>query len=80
MCIVSGSEPEAADIATIRTLIVEVKPVNISPTDKGLKVAGKVIIKMSDHGIKAPAPKIALGLITTGDEVSLSFEWFTQKR
>ncbi|HAD22127.1 MAG TPA: hypothetical protein DCF87_08460, partial [Opitutae bacterium] len=55
-------------------------PVNISPTDKGLKVAGKVIIKMSDHGIKAPAPKIALGLITTGDEVSLSFEWFTQKR
>jgi hypothetical protein len=35
---------------------------------------------MSDHGIKAPAPKIALGLITTGDEVSLSFEWFTQKR
>lgn len=55
-------------------------PVSISPTEKGLKITGKVKIKMSDFGIKAPAPKIALGLIKTGDEVDLTFEWFTQKK
>jgi polyisoprenoid-binding protein YceI len=55
-------------------------PVAIEPTEKGIKVVGKIKVKMSDHGIKAPAPKIALGLIKTGDEVDLSFEWFTQKR
>ena len=41
-----------------------------------LKVSGKTKLKMSQFGITPPAPKIALGLITTGDEVSVEFEWF----
>ena len=41
-----------------------------------LKVSGKTKLRMSQFGITPPAPKIALGLITTGDEVSVEFEWF----
>ncbi len=44
-----------------------------------LKVNGKVTIKMTDYGIEPPAPKIALGLIKTGDEVELAIEWLTGK-
>jgi polyisoprenoid-binding protein YceI len=55
-------------------------PVTFTPTDKGLKINGKVQIKMTDYGIDPPAPKIALGLITVGDELDLTFEWHTQKK
>ncbi|MDG1890251.1 MAG: YceI family protein [Verrucomicrobiota bacterium] len=55
-------------------------PVSISPTKKGLKIVGKIQVKMTDFGIQPPAPKIALGLIKTADEVDLSFEWQTQKK
>ena len=41
-----------------------------------LKVSGKTKLRMSQFGISPPAPKIALGLITTGDEVSVEFDWF----
>jgi hypothetical protein len=41
-----------------------------------LKVSGKTKLKMSQFGITPPAPKIALGLIKTGDEVSVEFNWF----
>ena len=41
-----------------------------------LKVSGKTKLRMSQFGITPPAPKITLGLITTGDEVSVEFEWF----
>ena len=41
-----------------------------------LKVSGKTKLRMSQFGITPPAPKVALGLITTGDEVSVEFEWF----
>jgi polyisoprenoid-binding protein YceI len=44
-----------------------------------LKVTGSAAIKMTDHGIKPPAPSIGLGLIKTGDEVKISFEWLTKK-
>jgi hypothetical protein len=30
---------------------------------------------MTDYKVKPPAPKIALGAITTGDEVKITFEW-----
>jgi polyisoprenoid-binding protein YceI len=50
--------------------------VNILPTaDKKMKVSGTVEVKMSDFGIEPPAPKIALGLIKTGDPVKLIFDW-----
>ncbi len=72
---------DATGELTVSGVKKEVKmPVTISPTEKGLKVAGKGQVKMTDYGIQPPAPKIALGLIKTGDEVMLTFEWFTQKR
>lgn len=45
-----------------------------------LKVSGKTKLRMSQFGITPPAPKIALGLITTGDEVSVEFEWFVAQK
>ncbi|MEE2941819.1 MAG: YceI family protein [Verrucomicrobiota bacterium] len=51
--------------------------VSISEGANGnLKVSGKTKLRMSQFGISPPAPKIALGLITTGDEVSVEFDWF----
>jgi hypothetical protein len=35
---------------------------------------------MTDFGIEPPAPKIALGAITTGDDIKFSFEWVVAKR
>ena len=34
-------------------------------------------VKMTSFGIQPPAPKIALGLISTGDDVKIAFEWNT---
>ena len=45
-----------------------------------LKVSGKTKLKMSQFGVVPPAPKIALGLITTGDEVSVEFNWFVAQK
>jgi len=51
-------------------------PVNILPLgEKKLKITGSIAIKMTDFKIDPPAPKIALGMIKTGDEVKLIFEW-----
>ena len=51
--------------------------VSIANVEGGkLKVSGKTKLKMSQFGIVPPAPKIALGLITTGDEVTVEFSWF----
>ena len=48
--------------------------------DGGLRITGKTKVKMTDFGIQPPAPKIALGLIKTGDEVDITFEWITKRR
>ena len=45
--------------------------------DGQLKFSGTNTMKMTDFGIKPPAPAIALGAIKTGDEVKISFEWMT---
>ena len=42
-----------------------------------MKVTGAAPIKMTDYGVKPPAPQIALGLIKVGDDVTVSFEWIT---
>jgi hypothetical protein len=52
-------------------------PVTIEKTDKTLKTTGSTQLKMTLFGIKPPAPKIALGAITTKDEVKITFEWLT---
>lgn len=55
-------------------------PVSFENADGGrLKVVGATSLKMTDFGIKPPAPKLALGLISTGDDVKVKFEWLTAK-
>ena len=46
--------------------------VNVLPLpDNKLKVTGNTKLKMTDFKVEPPSPKIALGLIKTGDEVKL---------
>jgi len=44
---------------------------------KKLKTSGDVTLKMTSFKIDPPAPKIALGLISTGDDIKIHFEWLT---
>lgn len=62
-----------------KPLTLEVK---LTPADEGKRAtfSGKAKVKMTDHGIKPPAPAVGLGLIKTGDEVTMSFEWKTIRR
>lgn len=41
---------------------------------------GTTAVKMTDFGIKPPAPAAGAGLIKTGDEVKLTFEWAVAKK
>ena len=55
-------------------------PVTIKPLEEGgFVVHGEITLKMSDFGISPPAPKVALGLIKTGDEVDIAFDWAIAK-
>jgi hypothetical protein len=56
-------------------------PVNILvQTNNQMKVTGSVTIKMTSFKIDPPAPKVALGLIKTGDDVKLIFDWNVAQR
>jgi hypothetical protein len=56
-------------------------PVTLERLDKDkLKWTGTLTVKMTSFGIQPPAPKIALGAISTGDDVKLSWEWVTVKQ
>jgi hypothetical protein len=51
-------------------------PVRVTPLgDNKIKIAGETTVKMTQFGIEPPAPAIAMGLIKTGDDVKLMFEW-----
>jgi len=53
-------------------------PVHMERADKStMKTSGTTGLKMTSFGIKPPAPKIALGLIHTDDDVKITFEWLT---
>jgi hypothetical protein len=53
-------------------------PVEVLPMEDGkVKFTTQTAVKMTDFGIEPPAPKIALGMIKTGDEVDISIEWMT---
>jgi hypothetical protein len=55
-------------------------PVEITLLDDGkVKFSTKTSIKMTDYNIEPPAPKIAMGMIKTGDEVQISIEWMTAR-
>jgi len=40
-----------------------------------LKFTGSKVLKMTDFKIQPPSPKLSGGMIKTGDEVTVSFEW-----
>jgi polyisoprenoid-binding protein YceI len=67
---------------TVSGVTKEVKfPVTMEKVDdKLMKVKGELDAKMTDYGIQPPSPKIAGGLIKTGDDVKIAFEWLTQKK
>jgi hypothetical protein len=52
-------------------MMVTVEPVDTTR----FKVSGVANLKMTDFGIKPPAPTLGLGLIKTDDEVKVSFDW-----
>ncbi len=55
--------------------------VNALPlADKKLEITGTTTLKMTDYKVEPPAPKIALGLIKTGDDVKLIFKWVVGQR
>jgi polyisoprenoid-binding protein YceI len=55
-------------------------PVTIEKVDATkAKVTGTTTIKMTDFGIKPPAPTVGLGFIKTGDDVKIAFEWQTEQ-
>lgn len=45
-----------------------------------VKFAGSITVKMTDFKIDPPSPSLAMGLIKTGDEVKLFFEWVAAKK
>ncbi len=56
-------------------------PVMILPLgEKKLKVSGTTTLKMSDFKVEPPAPKLALGMIKTGDPVKIIFDWIVAQR
>ena len=54
---------------------------NILPLgEKKYKVTGSTNLKMTSFKVEPPAPKIALGMIKTGDDVKLIFDWMLAQR
>ena len=53
--------------------------VTLTPSGEKLVATGSKQVKMTDFGIKPPAPALGLGLIKTADEVTVTFEWNTRK-
>jgi polyisoprenoid-binding protein YceI len=55
-------------------------PVTIERPEPGkLRVKGSIPIKMTDFKVEPPAPKLAMGLIKTGDDVKVSIDWVLTK-
>ena len=47
--------------------------------DSHIKVSGTVPVKMTDFGITPPAPSFGLGLMKTGPDVKIIFDWVLHK-
>lgn len=47
--------------------------------DNKAKASGTTTVKMTDFGIKPPAPTVGLGFIKTGDDVKIAFEWHVEQ-
>jgi polyisoprenoid-binding protein YceI len=57
-------------------------PVAIERLDKGkrLRVSGQTPLRMTDFGMAPVDVNLAIGRITTGDEVTVEFEWLLERR
>jgi hypothetical protein len=56
-------------------------PVSVSAVGASqLRIWGNATLKMTDFQIDPPSPKIALGLIKTGDEIKFAFDWLWTRR
>ena len=55
-------------------------PVTIEKVDATkAKVSGATSVKMTDFGIKPPAPTVGLGFIKTSDDVKITVEWLAEQ-
>jgi polyisoprenoid-binding protein YceI len=79
----SGLECESTGELTVSGVTKKINlPVTITKVDDDkIKIVSKKIdLKMTDFGIQPPQPKLALGLIKTGDEVKVAVEWTLKER
>lgn len=79
-----AGEPLLFDTKGNLTVAGVTKPIDmlvtLSPEGNKLKATGSKELKMTDFGMKPPAPAIGLGLIKTADEVKVTFEWLTARK
>jgi hypothetical protein len=69
-------ELAVAGVTNKLSMVVNVLPLG----EKKFKITGTTNLKMTSFKIAPPAPKIALGMIKTGDDVKLIFEWMLAPR
>lgn len=56
-------------------------PITIEPLDEGkIKISGSAPVKMTDYGIKPPAPVLAIGTLRCGDDVKILFDWILKEK
>jgi polyisoprenoid-binding protein YceI len=79
-----AGEPLKFDTKGDLTVAGVTKPIDmvvtLVPEGNKLKAAGSKQLKMTDFGMKPPAPAVGLGFIKTGDDVTITFEWITTKK
>jgi len=79
-----AGEPLKFDTKGDLTVAGVTKPIDmvvaLEPQGNKLKATGSKQLKMTDFGMKPPAPAVGLGLIKTADEVTITFEWVTTKK
>lgn len=78
----AASEYDAHGFVTVAGVTNEIAmPIHVQLLSPGqVRVWGSGTIKMSEFRIEPPSPKIALGLIKTGDDVKLLFDWVWARR
>jgi polyisoprenoid-binding protein YceI len=80
----SAGQPFQFDTKGELTVAGVTKPlemvVTLAPDGNKLRATGTKQLKMTDFGMKPPAPAVGLGLIKTADEVKVTFDWLTARK
>lgn len=66
-------------VSGVRRQITMEATIEAQEGGKKLKISGVTPLKMTTFGIQPPAPKAALGVIKTGDDVTVKFDWVVAK-